>query len=359
MELTMRRARVPRAVSYLLLLLLLALLAVVAFAAIGSQRRVPPPFGLASNGRIAYVTDGDIAAVDPITGDVQTVVAGAERDRSPTYSLDGTRIAFVRGGDDGDDVYVADAVTGALTRLTDEPMPGGGATGLLTWSPDGTQLAFRSAGDLWIAQADGSGARRVELGFPVMDELEWRPPDGRELLVRIVRSGQAGLFLLPADGSAPARAITPIDGGTYDYLWVTWAPDGRQVAYHIETEHEVHILTVSDAVPVVLRPVDGRGLMFPRFSPDGSRLAVMAWHDDGSVQVGVLPADDPTPVVTLVGPVFRSGIQFDWSPDGSEILVVGWNTDEPWILDPAGGPGRRTTWSMAAPDWVEWQRLAR
>ena len=41
-------------------LLVLALLAALVVAYIGSERRLPPPFGLAANGTIAYVNDNHV-----------------------------------------------------------------------------------------------------------------------------------------------------------------------------------------------------------------------------------------------------------------------------------------------------------
>jgi hypothetical protein len=86
----------------------------------------------------------------------------------------------------------------------------------------------------------------------------------------------------------------------------------------------------------------------------------MTWLSEPpvQVQVGVVPADDPTPHVTLTGPTFANGIQHDWAPDGTAILAAEWDSDQPWLLDPRGGPGRRLDMTASFPDWIEWQRLA-
>lgn len=70
----------------------------------------------------------------PVVG--QEEVAG----RSPTFSPDGLRLAFIAGGGRAgvDAVFVADVATGDTVRVTDLPI-GAGAP---TWSPDGTRLAF-------------------------------------------------------------------------------------------------------------------------------------------------------------------------------------------------------------------------
>ncbi len=77
----------------------------------------------------------------------------------------------------------------------------------------------------------------------------------------------------------------------------------------------------------------------------------MVWDGvSGSpTQIGVMSADDPSPEVTLTGPTFARGIQFDWSPDGTNILAVEWDSDQPWSLDPGGGPGDKTAWLAAIP----------
>ena len=57
-----------------------ALLLAVTVAYLGSrQTRVPPPFGLAENGLIAYSADGDIWTTDPLTGVTNAVVTGTRR----------------------------------------------------------------------------------------------------------------------------------------------------------------------------------------------------------------------------------------------------------------------------------------
>jgi dipeptidyl aminopeptidase/acylaminoacyl peptidase len=358
MQFTMQRVRYPRAAPYAVMLMVLVLIALIAVVAVGSRHRVPQPFGLAANGRLVIVTStGDIATVDPVTGASTTIVGGPEADRYPVYSRDGTRIAFVRSESDGDAVFAVDEDGGNLVRLTHEPPAAPGATSLLAWSPDGSRLAFYSAGKLWIARTDGSKAHALDLGVPIADEIHWRPPAGDEILVRGKRDGLAGLLLVKADGSG-SRSLSAFDGAAYDYLWHTWSPDGRQLAFSSKEARETHILTV-DGADNVIRPVGGQDIGFPRFSPDGDRLALMVWEPNGLVRVGIVRADDPTPAITLTGPTFSTGIQFDWSPDGVTILAAGWGSEEPWILDPAGGDGTRATWSAAFPDWVEWQRLAR
>ena len=60
--------------------------------------------------------------------------------RSPRWSPDGTRLAFISNSDGKPQVFVRWMDSGQTARVTDLVE----APGDLTWSPDGTQLAFTS-----------------------------------------------------------------------------------------------------------------------------------------------------------------------------------------------------------------------
>ena len=95
MPLKTRVRLVPRLAPTLLILGLLLALA-VAIALVGSQRRVPPPFGLAAPGSVAFVADGDIWTANPDGSKRVQLTSDQRIDGFPTFSRDGTRIAFRR-----------------------------------------------------------------------------------------------------------------------------------------------------------------------------------------------------------------------------------------------------------------------
>src|SRR5207253_429214 len=95
-------------------------------------------------------------------GTAQTALTGdATNHDTPSWSPDGGRIAFTRRfqpGDTGARIYIMNADgTGAFPVSSNSGVDGGP----ISWSPDGTLVAYSSSrnggGEIWLAASDGSG----------------------------------------------------------------------------------------------------------------------------------------------------------------------------------------------------------
>ncbi len=79
----------------LLLILVSLLLFALVVGYVGSRPRLPDPFGPAGNGLIAYSADGGAYLAAP-DGSTRLLIDGPGDEVGLTFSLDGTRIAFIR-----------------------------------------------------------------------------------------------------------------------------------------------------------------------------------------------------------------------------------------------------------------------
>lgn len=166
------------------------------------------------------------------------LTAFTEDDGRQLYDLalsgDGSRLAFVRGGD-------PDSLDGGLPNASSEAAPprqqlfvaaaGGGAPLLVgeghspAFSPDGARLAFTTRGEIWLWPQDGA-ARKLASGLGEVRRLQWSP-DGRRLLFVSHRGDYSFVALLdPADPE-----IRYLDPGLGFSVEPVFSPDGRQVAF--------------------------------------------------------------------------------------------------------------------------------
>jgi len=194
METRARFGAVPRTVIVLATLALVTALAAGAIA-IGASTapKLPPPFGGAGNGLIAFVSDGDIHVVEPDGSGLERITSGPGVEYLPTWSRDGTKLAFWSWHEAGPaDLVVVDADGKNATTVAS-------TTGLpyatLEWSVDGAEIMYGAVvpelvsdgypcsetaacgARLFVAATDGSGSRQV--GDPDLTaRLAVLSPDG-------------------------------------------------------------------------------------------------------------------------------------------------------------------------------------
>jgi TolB protein len=188
-------------------------------------RRIAFSSNRTGNGDV-YVMDADGSNVVQLSGlGLRTGlpdVVGADDSRqfegSPTWSPDGTRIAFAGEIGDNPDLYVMDADGSSVVRLTDDP------TGdwYPAWSPDGKWIAFQTsrgepASDIYLVRPDGTGLTRVTQD-PGRDIQPAWSPDGSRIVFASDRDGVLQLYVMDSDGSR-VRRLTESPGGAVGAFW--------------------------------------------------------------------------------------------------------------------------------------------
>lgn len=346
---------VPRAGRLVLVGLLIIAVVVAAIVAVGSsERRLPPPFGLARNGLIVTAFGGQLYTLDPLTG-ATTALAPKPVDGSdfgPMFSRDGTKLLYARG------------LLGGRVELVVSNTDGTGATvvspaveGLdqVDWSPDGTRLVFLSRdlgrGRINVINADGTGLHQVNVDGPA-NQVSWLAPDGAYILFRREH-------LLDADPSPAIELVHP-DGSDLhavtrrpaldddDFQDISGSPDGTRVMYResaLKGYFQIHVLDIATGHDRVLpAPRVDPAQTAPGFSPDGIHVAYLRFHLGHVVQLVVASLDGGSTGVELPlrgdlgpdGPTLNNNF---FTPDGTAIVVNELNSRTEWLLPIDGSPG--------------------
>jgi TolB protein len=326
-----RMTGATRAVAAIATVAVLVLLVVALIVFVGAQRRLPPPFGLAKSGLIAVMSDGHLFTMNADGTGRKQLTFGPGKDYMATWSLDGTRIAYLstRGTcpkdsclDEPSALKVMSPDSGTSITIVDGLA--GSSVGQISWSPDGRRLAFAavraeavvSPSRLYVAEADGSGFRLLGDEGLAGFEPAWSP-DGRQLVfMRLAPT--PGLWLIRPDGS-DAHPLTKGTGFSWEFWNAQWSPDGSQLVYLSGAGgHQVWTVDAdgTNERQLVSWNYDA---WWPSWSPDGSRIAfVEAVPPIDEGRFVVVDRDGSNPVV-LDGPSIDGNTPI-WSPDGTKVF---------------------------------------
>jgi TolB protein len=240
-------------------------------------------------------------------------------------------IAYV--GADGN-MYVSDQGGGRLKQLTEDAViPENQGEPVLyyqypTWSRDGSQLAFvgvSADGDqtnskLVVANMDSDAVDEVyksESEHPIY--LNWSPDNANISFISTNVSGQ-NIILQSVPAQGGERTI--LDTGS-PYYW-SWAPDGRVMIVHAggatgsSPEHLAFLNMDSKNVTEQGLEADPGSFQAPAWSPDGKRIALARVTDKkNEVVVTDAAGENPETIGT-----FTEKTAFAWSPDGTRLAYI-------------------------------------
>ncbi|HLZ44871.1 MAG TPA: Ig-like domain-containing protein [Gemmatimonadales bacterium] len=258
------------------------------------------------------VERSNLAQLSKLTAATDTTSA-----MDPTFSPDGSRIAFVTQRDGNPEIYVMNADGTGPTRITNDPQ----TDGRPAFMPDGQSLVFhssRTAGkqQIWAVNVDGTGLTQL-----TRDSVNASPtvsPDGQTIAYVSTRNRDQDIWLMNRDGSnqrpftrsPQQRESEPhfLRDGSLTYL--VERRDGNRTVQQVMK---------ADLATGATTAITGTDLAIAGFaiSPSGDLLALVVNADPGNrrnptYHVYVQPVGSPTavPLPTMgteqmITPTFR------------------------------------------------------
>ena len=255
---------------------------------------------------------GGIWLVHAETGSTQPLIRGYS---SPAWSLDGTHLAMESGGQ----IFTIEVTsldpalvdTSSLLQLTTE-----GRNFFPDWSPDGKWIVYDSdiddtKYDIWIMESDGENKKNISGESDSLDQGGWRIPN--------------------------------------------WSPNGKYIVHERyvsggDSGPEIVIMDTSGQNPVYLTLNYEGADMYPRYSPDGTRIAWYAHRETSSgnwaMNVWIMNSDGSNPKKVTSDHAWS----FDWSPDGNQMVFLYWDTlheqtgnGQLWLVNVDGSGLRQLT----------------
>jgi Tol biopolymer transport system component len=213
---------------------------------------------------------GEIMAMRPDGSRRERLTTDQVAYSAPVVSPDGQSIAvatYIGGSWNG--IYLLNRFGKARIKIVDNP----NGAGSPTWSPDGTRLAFvgilpgpyGNYGRIFIVNRDGTGLRQLSPEVAANDYQfdsgsSWAP-DG----TRLVFSRNGILYLINADGSG--LISTGVSGAD-----PAWSPDGTQIAYGSVSGGGDGLFVMDGTFTSRRLTTPVQADQMPRWSPSGTQL---------------------------------------------------------------------------------------
>ncbi len=225
------------------------------------------------------------------------------------------------------------------------------------WSPDGMQLALAKGSDIYLANADGTNARKLITTAGSASSIRFSP-DGTRLrfTVGATRTNSASIWEVRVDGSE-LQALLPRWHSPPSECCGVWSADGRYYFFISGSADSADIWALREPAGLFRRapsrPLQLTNgpmtLAFPVPSPDGKKLYVGGYSPRAELVVYDAKSRQFLP--------FLSGIsagQQDFSQDGKWVAYVSYPDNTLWRSRADGSERLQLTFPPVSPFLPRW-----
>ena len=196
-------------------------------------------------------------------------------------------------------------------------------------SPDGSQIAFSYAGDIWTSDSEGGVITRRTV-HSAQDSQPLFSPDGKQLAFISNRSGSSQVYVMSVEGGTPKQVTFHTEG----YSLLDWSPDGKSLLTQGNRDH--HWKRPQRFFSISLEKRSAEKLVFDAYgdegniSPNGKQILFVregerwwrkGYHGSRAAQIWLYDVKKETFEKILDDPYgCRSPL---WKPDGSGFYYAG------------------------------------
>jgi len=187
-------------------------------------------------------------------------------------------------------------------------------------SPDGSRIAFTSASEVYVMDADGKNPIRVSNSTSVDGHPQFTA-DGNSVVYQSDRAGHAQIFVQPIGGPT----ATPLTQEPTTNTLPTVSPDGATIAFVSTRDGQANVWLMGldgSNQRAFTKSVGTYTSTSPHFLRDGSLVYLLEGKDNGRTVTQVVRADLPTGHVTTLTGGDLLLADFSIAPAGDVLALV-------------------------------------